>query len=301
MMVDKRIKAGDIELQVRDYPRIGDSVIFLHYGGGNLVMWRDIVPYFQDDYHVVLIDLRGHGKSDKPQNGYHIDDLAGDVVKVISSLGIEKVNVVGSSLGAEVGLSIAANFPDSVQTLVCEGALFNESGPYGLWKGSQEAFEVYAKEMINSLRNRSEKLYPSIDEMVTEKKQFFEQHGWWNETMEEVVRYGAIEVNDGMYVESWGHIALPYTMHSLYYNFGDYYKRVQCPVLMMSDEIPGQDEKELAIMDALFRLVKHGKIVRIPGWVHPFGWMITPEAGSKAVKSFIEEIRERNEDVGNIN
>jgi len=284
------IKAGDIKLNIEEFPNDGEAVIFLHYGGGNLVMWRDVMPFFQDDFHVILVDLRGHGRSDKPETGYHIDDMAADVAGVMDALGIKKAHVVGSSLGAEVGLSLAANHPDRVRSLVCEGALFNEGGPYGLWEGTQEEFNVYAKEKIEFLRNKPKKAYSSIDELVSEKKNFFEQRGWWTETMEAAIRNGAIERDDGSFIESWQRIALQYAKHSYYYNFGDYYERVQCPVLMMPDVYPGQDERELAIMDALFRLVKHGKIIRVPEWVHPFGWMITPESGSRAVLSFFVEI-----------
>ncbi len=290
MMKDRLVNTGKIRLQVREYTNSAEAIIFLHYGGGNMMIWQDVVPFFQDDFHILLIDLRGHGKSDKPKENYHIDDMAEDILGVMDTLGIVNAHVVGSSLGAEVGLSMAANHPNRVLSLVCEGALFNESGPFGLWEGTQDAFDAYAQEKLEKLRYRPEKAYNSIDELVAEKKQFFTKHGWWNDTMEAVVRYDAIEREDGKFVESWGRIAMQYTKHYLYYNFGEYYKRVQCPLLMMPDEIPGQDEKELAIMNALFQLVKHGKIVRIPGWVHPFGWMITPEAGSLAVRSFLEEI-----------
>jgi len=286
-MKNIRVDTGEIELQVRDYPHDGKAVLFLHFGGANMVMWRDVVPYFHDDFRVVLIDLRGHGKSDKPQEGYHIDDMAGDVVAIMESLKINKVHIVGSSLGAEVGLSLAANYPDKVRSLVCEGALFNESGPYGLWEGTQEDFIKHAQEKIETLRNKPEKTYDSVDALVAEKKQFFDKHNYWNDTFEAVVRYDAIEKPDGKYVESWGRIALPYTIHYLFYNFAEYYERVQCPVLMMPDEYPGQDERELAIMDGLFKLIKRGKIARVPEWVHPYGWMITPKEGSMAVLKFL--------------
>lgn len=37
-------------------------------------MWQGVISYFQDQCHLVLVDLRGHGKSDKPQKGHHIED-----------------------------------------------------------------------------------------------------------------------------------------------------------------------------------------------------------------------------------
>ena len=289
-MDEKLVQAGEIRMQVRDYPRDGEAVIFLHFGGGNMHMWRDVVPFFTDDYRVVLADLRGHGRSDKPPGGYHIDRMAQDVVGVMDTLGISAAHLVGSSLGSEVGLSLAANYPKQALSLVCEGALFNEGGPYGIYEGNAEAFTAHARKTLRELEARDEKTYPSVDAMVEESACCFGEMGWWNDVFASVVRHDAIETDDGHYVKSWDRIALPYMRHALYYNFGDYYARVRCPVLLMPDTFPGQDEVQLDIMARLFALIQDGRIVRVKDWVHPFGWMLMPESGSKAVLQFLQDI-----------
>lgn len=156
-MKDQRINIGDLEIQIREYQQAGDAVIFLHFGGGNLMMWQGVVPYFQADYHLILLDLRGHGKSDIPPTGYHMDEMADDVKLVMDQLHIERAHIVGSSLGAEVGLSMAANYPDKVLSLVCEGALFNEYGPYGLWEGTEDEFKDHANQTLEKIHNTPEK------------------------------------------------------------------------------------------------------------------------------------------------
>lgn len=286
-MKDQRINIGKLEIQVKEYKHAGEAVVFLHFGGGNLMMWLGVTPYFQKDYHVALLDLRGHGKSDKPKTGYHMDDMAQDVVRVMDGLQIDRAHIVGSSLGAEVGLSMAANYPDRVVSLVCEGALFNESGPYGLWQSSEEEFKAHAAETLENLRTRPANVFASIDALVEDSRQNFEARGWWNEIFASVKRYDAIEIEEGKYTDCWGRIAEEYMKNYLFYNFGEYYKKVKCPLLMMPDEIPGQDEREKQIMADLFALTAHGKITAVPGWMHPFGWMLTPEAGSRAVLDFL--------------
>ncbi|MBW8010492.1 MAG: alpha/beta hydrolase [Chloroflexi bacterium] len=292
-MKDQRINIGNIELQIREYKQDGDAIIFLHFGGGNLMMWQGIVPFFQEDYHLVLFDLRGHGKSDKPQKGYHIDEMAQDVFMVMKNLQIEQAHIVGSSLGAEVGLSIAANYPDMALSLVCEGALYSEFGPYGLWKGSEAEFKEHAAQTLKKIRNTPEKVFPSVDALVDESRKGFEKRGWWSEIFEAVKRYDAIKIGEGKYTDSWGKMAEEYTKNYLYYRFEDYYRLVKCPVLIMPDVYPGQDEREKEVMHGLFKLLDQGKIVSIPEWMHPFGWMLTPEAGSKAVLEFLAEVRNR--------
>jgi len=56
---------------------------------------------------------------------------------------------------------------------------------------------------------------------------------------------------------------------------------------MLPDTYPGQNEREKEVMEGLFKLVKKKKIVSVPGWVHPFGWMLTPENVSRVILEFL--------------
>lgn len=290
-MKDQRIDLGEVAIQIRQYEYEGDAIIFLHFGGGNLMMWRDIVPFFEGRYHLILFDLKGHGKSDKPKTGYHIDELAGEVLAVLDQLDVSKTHIVGSSLGAEIGLSLAANYPDRVLSLVLGGALFSEAGPYGLWGGTDEEFEAHAAERLEKLKSTPPTLFASIDELIAASQAAFEEYGWWSDTFAEVKRYDAIQTEDGQYRSSWGIIAADYTQHYLFCRVEDYYRRLQCPILMLADTYPGQDDREKDIMHGLFDLAgKRGQIVAPPEWVHPFGWMLTPQPVSEAILSFYNKI-----------
>ena len=158
-MKDLQVKVGSIMLQVRDYEQGGEAIICLHFSGANLMMWQGIVPYFKDRYRLILVDLRGHGKSDKPRSSYHIDEMAGDVLGMMQELRIEKAHVIGSSLGAEVGLSLAANYPERVISLVCDGASNSEYGPYGVWEGTEAAFEEDVAKQISKVGQRADVAY----------------------------------------------------------------------------------------------------------------------------------------------
>ena len=71
---------------------------------------------------VILLDLLGHGRSDKPLHASeHRLEYAGDqVVALLDHLGVERAVVGGMSLGANVALEVAAKAPDRVTALVCE-------------------------------------------------------------------------------------------------------------------------------------------------------------------------------------
>jgi 2-succinyl-6-hydroxy-2,4-cyclohexadiene-1-carboxylate synthase len=287
-MEDQRIELDKLSIQIREYPNDGETIVFLHFGGANIEMWQGVVPFFKDDYHLVLVDLRGHGKSDKPARGYHIDEMAADVLGVMGKLGIDSAHIIGSSLGAEVGLSVAANTPEKVRSLVCDGALASEYGPYGLWEGTQAEFEEYAAERIEKMRNSDEEVFPSVDALVEAKRQMFAEYGLWNEIYESVVRYDAIEIGEGAYAASWGRMAKDYMEKYYQYQFEDYYRRVRCPLLMLTDAEQETDDKEWKVMQGLAELTPRAKIVELSGWVHPFGWMLMPEAVSEVVLDFLE-------------
>ena len=55
-----------------------------------------------DRYRVIALDMRGHGQSDKPENGYRIARLATDVHDVIEALDLQDVNILGQSMGCSV-------------------------------------------------------------------------------------------------------------------------------------------------------------------------------------------------------
>jgi pimeloyl-ACP methyl ester carboxylesterase len=290
-MKEQQVDVNGIRLQVREYEHEGESIVFLHYGSGNLMMWQGVVPYFQDTYRLVLIDLRGHGKSDSPQDGYHIDQMAADVAGVMDHLKLARAHVVGSSLGAEVGLSLAANYPARVVSLVCEGALYSEYGPYGIWNTSEEAFREEVARKLAKIRETPETVYATAEELVTATRQDWEQDGFWNANLEAVVRYGIHKIATGEYTPSWRKWARErYLTHYYAYRFEEYYRRVTCPVLMLPAEDEMENEEMRKAMEGFSQLARSCKIVLVPGAVHVGGWMLFPQRMSEAVLDFLAEV-----------
>jgi pimeloyl-ACP methyl ester carboxylesterase len=283
-----RVKVGQVELEVRDYDYRGQAIVFLHFSGANLMMWLPVVPYFKDQYRLILLDLRGHGKSDKPDSGYDMDDMAGDVLGVMEALAIEHFHVVGSSLGAEVGLSLAANYPEAVTSLVCDGALTSEYGPYGIWEGSQEDFEAHVARQLQKMQAASERVYPSVEALLEFNRASLAEIGWWNENVEAMERYGAYQLADGSYTRSFLKPArIEYMRHYFHYRLEDYYSRVSCPLLMLPGEDVFENQREKAAMFALSKLAPQAQVVTVPGWQHPYGWLLEPQAACQAVLKFL--------------
>jgi pimeloyl-ACP methyl ester carboxylesterase len=286
--IDQRIHTGSLTLQIREYPYPGEAVIFLHFSGGNLMMWQRAVPYFQDRYRLLLVDQRDHGRSDKPQNDGRIDTMAADISELMDKLMLKRAHLIGSSLGAEVGLSLAANYPRKVISLVCEGVPYSEFGPNSTWEGSEEEYKDHVEKILAGVRSKPDPIFPSPQAYVESKKSDFENKGWWNPSTEAFFEYDAFEFSPGCFTRSYQQKArLNYIERYLACRFEDYYPRVTCPLLLLSDLEDWRNERLQAAMLSLSRLARQSQIIPLAGWVHPYGWFLQPEQACEPILNFL--------------
>jgi 3-oxoadipate enol-lactonase len=89
--------------------------------GSTLAMWDAVAGMLARRFRVVRYDLRGHGESPTPPGPYAIDDLGTDLVRLLDDLGLERVHLVGTSIGGMAALWVAANAPRRVDRLVAVG------------------------------------------------------------------------------------------------------------------------------------------------------------------------------------
>ena len=289
-MQDHRIPFNGLELQVRDHPHPGQPILFLHFSGANLRMWSAAAPYFQDRYRLLLVDLRGHGRSSRPDSGYHLDHLADDLAALLDALDLPHAHVIGSSLGAEAGLALAANYPEKVSSLVLDGALSSEYGPYSTWDGSEAEFESFVREQLAGLQASPQKTFPTMEALLGNRQGVLEPYGWWNEHVAAMLRYGAYPLSEGHYIPGLHRAALlDYMGHYFRNRLEDYYPRLHCPVLMLPGESDQDDPAEMAVIEKLRDLAPQAEIAAMPGWQHPYGWLVDPEPACRAVLDFLDK------------
>lgn len=80
--------------------------------------YHKMMPELAKKYHVIAIDYRGMGASDKPAAGYDKKTIAGDIYQLLHQLGYQKAYIAGHDIGAQVAFSVAANYPDLTEKLV---------------------------------------------------------------------------------------------------------------------------------------------------------------------------------------
>lgn len=97
------------------------AMVFLHGLGGSLLVWDGIIPFFiTKGYTTVAIDLRGHGKSDKPKelDDYSIKAHVKDVVNVLRNENISSCILVGHCLGSIIALEMAKKHLSYIKSMI---------------------------------------------------------------------------------------------------------------------------------------------------------------------------------------
>jgi pimeloyl-ACP methyl ester carboxylesterase len=113
----------------------GPAVVLVHGTALSQVIWRGF-GYVRDlsaDHTVITLDLRGHGRSDKPhqQSAYRMEFFVADVLSVLDQLAVERAHYVGYSLGGRVGFSLIEAAPQRVARFVsAAGAPGNRPGAF---------------------------------------------------------------------------------------------------------------------------------------------------------------------------
>ncbi|MBM1174195.1 alpha/beta fold hydrolase [Microvirga arabica] len=102
--------------------RNGPAVLMLHGYSDSWFSYSRILPLLPKDWHVIVPDQRGHGESDRPDGSYAPADFAGDALRLLDRLDIERAVVVGHSMGSFVARSIAARHAERVEHLVLVGS-----------------------------------------------------------------------------------------------------------------------------------------------------------------------------------
>ncbi len=106
----------------------GPVVLFIHGILGSQRQWSHLVDAMDDDHRLVVPDLFGHGESAKPHGDYSLSSHAATMRDLLDHLGIERVTLVGHSLGGGIAMQFFYLFPERVEriVLVSSGGLGRE-------------------------------------------------------------------------------------------------------------------------------------------------------------------------------
>lgn len=95
------------------------TIVFLHGFGGQAKQWIYQLQHFSNASRVIAIDLRGHGRSDKPSSQYDMAQIQADIESVLDRLGVnERIILVGHSYGGAVATEFSVQHPQRIERLI---------------------------------------------------------------------------------------------------------------------------------------------------------------------------------------
>ncbi len=95
----------------------GEPLLLIPYTSADHACYAFQLPAYTEHFSCIAIDLPGSGESDKPPGPYSTDGYADQVAAFLDAIGVERPHVAGMSLGAAVGIHLAARHPGRVRSL----------------------------------------------------------------------------------------------------------------------------------------------------------------------------------------
>ncbi len=163
-----------------------EAVVFIHGWTCDLTFWRGQAPVYEK-HRALLVDLPGHGQSDKPDVSYTQERFARAVEAVMRDAGVERAVLVGHSMGGPVALTFVRLFPAKAKALVMVDAFMPQTPKDEADRAKQKAqmepflrsfrepdYKKTAERMIESMF--SEKTTPAQREEIRSKMLATPQH-----------------------------------------------------------------------------------------------------------------------------
>jgi 2-hydroxy-6-oxonona-2,4-dienedioate hydrolase len=228
------VDAGGIRTRVLEAGS-GEPLVLVHGTGGHLEAYARNIGDLAESFHLVVYDMAGHGRSEKPDRPYTIDFLSDHLVAVLDALGLEQAHLSGESLGGWVTAWTAAHAPSRVQRLILNtpGNIANK--PETMAKVKESSLQAAREPSDENIRARLAWLFHDksfvSDELVALRKAIYSQEGFAR-AMEHIVAVQDPEIRAPFV---WGPA---------------WCGRIQAPTLLLwtdNDPTGGLDEAELLL------------------------------------------------------
>jgi N-formylmaleamate deformylase len=156
-----KIKTNGLQLH---YTRTrGDKppVVLAHGFSDDGLCWTPVAEILAADYDVIMVDARGHGRSDAPEEGYSAVEMAADLAGVITDLGLQKPAVLGHSMGGSTTMVLAGFYPDLPGAILIE-----DSSARNYFSGDSPEVQERLKRMHERLVNLQSKTHEQLIEFA---------------------------------------------------------------------------------------------------------------------------------------
>ncbi len=195
----------------------GEPVMFIHGLGSSTEGWKFQTDYFSKFCKVILVDLRGHGKSDKPKGKYSVSLFAQDCLAIIDDLNIQSLHIVGISLGSLVAFEMAVKRQQLVKSLVIVNGIpeVKITKPYILFRIYIRLALTWLLGVKNIGRILSKNLFPGDDKRML-RKQFIEE---WSKNDKNAYLKSALSLMNWSAIEQVKNMDIPILLLSAEFDY----------------------------------------------------------------------------------
>lgn len=260
------VNGNDVRLAYVDFGGSGFHAVLLHGAMSRAANWFETALWLREKYHVIGIDQRGHGRSDKPDSGYTRTNFVEDIANAMRELNISNAIVIGHSMGALIAWGVAVAYPELVKALI----IIDKSAqapPKESLEGWKEWFQAWPvpfgclKEARHYFENIRFSYGDHFIELLEEK-----ESGYWP-------------------IFKFDHI-LAALRFSLGKSWWDELGQIECPTLIIKGE-ESQFRREDA--EKMAEIIPKGRFMVIPGAGHVV-YDDQPEQFREAVENFLIDV-----------
>lgn len=242
----------------------GEPLLLLHGLGSDGRSWAYQRDVFAEQFRVIVVDVRGHGRSAKPPGPYSVPQFAADIYALLDHLKIDRFHLVGLSMGGMIGFQMAVDQPDRFKSLT----VIN-SGPELVPQTWPERWQVLQRRLALRLSSM-EKIGEFIGGRLFPEPHQAEYRAQFVQQMRE---------NDPKAYRAATNALIGWSVRQRL-------SRIQCPVLVVSSDM---DYTPVASKEAYVREIPTARLHVIHNSRHATP-IDQPEALNTAVRHFLHTV-----------
>ena len=278
----KRAMGDGVEIQLAQWEGEKKTILCIHGITANCRCWDVIADALSPSHRVLAMDLRGRGLSGAPSTGYSMEHHSRDILAVLDDLGLERVVLMGHSLGAFISLVFGAKYPERVDRII----LVDGGGKLS----EEQLVKVFTG--IKPSLDRLGKVLPSFEAYLDLMKEapFLKN---WSQALETYYQYEVEEVAGGVRTR-----INPVHIEEERINLGkvdisQVYGEISCPVLILraTEGMLARDDVLLPedVTEKMVREIANATRVDVDGTNH-YTIVFQPNGErDRAIREFLRE------------
>jgi pimeloyl-ACP methyl ester carboxylesterase len=254
-------------LHYEEYGR-GAPVLLVHGLGSSCQDWEYQIPALAAQYRGIVVDVRGHGRSDKPRERYSIPGFSADIEALLEHLQSGPVHLVGLSMGGMIGFQLAVDQPQLLKSLtIVNSAPEVKIKSFGdFWQFAKRWLLARAFSMETIGKGLGKNLFPDPEQAELRHK--IARRWARNEKHAYLASFSAIV--------GWG--------------VQEKLSRIGCPTLIVTAD---RDYTPVALKEAYTQLIPDARLVVIENSRHASP-LDQPEAFNQILLSFLDAQEKRS-------